>query len=422
MAKESLTGILSRIKWRSADEGNDFVFAELRTGETIAGQLPEQSVTIGLTYSFRGEWKPGKPYNGKPQKAFWFDQYAQSEPHTRQGVSAYLQKYAPGIGPTLSGRLFDAFGEDAAKILRTDPERAAREVNGLAVEIAREAAGELQKNIRFESVRIDLAELFAGRGFSSNLPGICVQKWGIYAAKRIRRDPFCLLVAEIASCGFLRCDSLYLALGLKPWRLKRLMLCIWHMIRTDMEGHTWHDGRKIIEKLRQSATVLEDVDSLSSTDKRINRAIELGVRAEWLSLHRDSSGKVWIAEGEAGKNEQTIAECIARLTHDEPEETEEAKESRLEFLIEAKAAEEDSFVREISESISEAQKRRMIFVGRETGICQFCQRELTNEESRDRGYGPVCAANHGLPWGENHDSDPLSDSGVSRKFLENCPL
>lgn len=32
--------------------------------------------------------------------------------------------------------------------------------------------------------------------------------------------------------------------------------------------------------------------------------------------------------------------------------------------------------------------------------CVFCARKLTNEASITVGYGPDCAANYGLPWGE----------------------
>lgn len=34
------------------------------------------------------------------------------------------------------------------------------------------------------------------------------------------------------------------------------------------------------------------------------------------------------------------------------------------------------------------------------GTCCYCWRELTDERSIEAGYGPVCAENRGLPWGE----------------------
>lgn len=36
--------------------------------------------------------------------------------------------------------------------------------------------------------------------------------------------------------------------------------------------------------------------------------------------------------------------------------------------------------------------------GRETGICCFCARELTDIRSLTHGYGPVCASKYDLPW------------------------
>jgi Family of unknown function (DUF6011) len=37
--------------------------------------------------------------------------------------------------------------------------------------------------------------------------------------------------------------------------------------------------------------------------------------------------------------------------------------------------------------------------GQKTGNCSFCARGLTDKESVARGYGPICADNYGLPYG-----------------------
>lgn len=34
-----------------------------------------------------------------------------------------------------------------------------------------------------------------------------------------------------------------------------------------------------------------------------------------------------------------------------------------------------------------------------TGVCCFCDRELSDKRSVSVGYGPICAAHWGLPWG-----------------------
>ena len=38
--------------------------------------------------------------------------------------------------------------------------------------------------------------------------------------------------------------------------------------------------------------------------------------------------------------------------------------------------------------------------GKLTGNCCFCGTGLTNDNSTDVGYGPVCAKRWGLPWGK----------------------
>lgn len=38
--------------------------------------------------------------------------------------------------------------------------------------------------------------------------------------------------------------------------------------------------------------------------------------------------------------------------------------------------------------------------GQETGACCFCGIALTDPRSVSVGYGPICAGNRGLPWGE----------------------
>lgn len=35
-----------------------------------------------------------------------------------------------------------------------------------------------------------------------------------------------------------------------------------------------------------------------------------------------------------------------------------------------------------------------------TDHCQFCGKQLSNEHSMFHGYGPTCAENYGLPWGD----------------------
>lgn len=75
---------------------------------------------------------------------------------------------------------------------------------------------------------------------------------------------------------------------------------------------------------------------------------------------------------------------------------------RLEFWLSRQGGFERRQLRhgEKPESHTERLARR----GRETGICQFCHRELTHPTSRQLGYGPECGPKHGLPWSDDFSS------------------
>jgi len=422
---DTLTGTLHAIKFRPKELDNDYVIATLTTGETIKGEAPDSEFIIGSSYTFEGTWQLGREWQGKRQKEFAFKRFTRAEPATRRGLVFYLEKFCPGIGPTLANRIFDEFGEAAVKTLRTSPEEVASKIKGLDLETAQTASAELKKNVKFEETRIELAQLFQGRGFSKQLTSMSLKKWGVHAAARIKRDPFVLLVEEFPSAGFARCDRLYMDLGRKPGRLKRLMLCIWHQIRESMEGHTWFPAKQILEKLRRDASAgLEgiEIEAIQRADQRILKAVTLGVRAGWLMLRKTSEG-IFIAEGRAAENEGIVAQHVARLLYQEEqpevddvlllETAGKGEEIARQKELEAENRSSPPSPDENPEDIEE-----LIRIGRQTGICQFCHRKLDNPESIRRGYGPTCASNRGLPWGDDGDGESDEGSMFVEQFEE----
>lgn len=404
MTQETLTGVLSKIVWASPEEGNDYKIAKLSTGQTVLGNAPENEFIIGQTYTFQGTSKLGKEYRGVKERQFHFTKFERQEPHSRIGLVHYLEKFCPGIGPTLAGRIFDKYQQEAVSKLRTSPAEVAESVPGISLEVAQAAAEELQKNVKFEETRIELNQLFAGRGFSKQLINMTLKKWGVQAAARIRRDPFVLLVEGFPSAGFARCDRLYIEQGKKLYRLKRLMLFIWHQVRESLEGHTWHDAKEIISKLRRDASVSDEGrEAMISADKRILRAIELGVRSGWLAIKKTSQG-IFVAEGKSAENEDVIAQVVLNIVNGREEVSPIegfyllAEQRRVEEEAQKEQDEWDQEQEYQKHEVSAEEKAR---IGRETGICQFCRRELTNEESKHRGYGEICASKNGLPWGNS---------------------
>ncbi len=292
-------GEFSGLRWRSPEEGNNFCIGMLADKTCVLGPAEEGELIPGLVYQFFGYWEE----NAKHGKQFKFSQFVRREPHSRHGLVRYLEKYAPGIGLRRAGRLYDAFGSEAVKVLRTQPEAAAKAC-GLSVDEAHKAAAALQKLVALEDTKIQLTNLFSGRGFPGALTEACVQKWGILAPARIQRDPFCLLVEELPGCGFARCDQLYSDLGLPLGRLKRQMVVLWHAVKSDSSGDTWLPESRVVQLLGQA---------ISGCPLKPVKAIKLGLRARWLARRVDAQGQGWLAVREHAENEAFVAAKIAAI-------------------------------------------------------------------------------------------------------------
>lgn len=407
-------GELTRERWRAKEADSEFVIAEAvevrpaKGRDTLSVSVAAESIVIignapqgefipGLTYRFLGRWDEDRKdkYTGRVEKQFKFAQFVKAEPHSRYGLVSYIAKYAPGIGPVIAGRLFDAFGSDAVKVLREYPEKAVTVANFkgrtlLTLEKATEAADKLRSMGRMEDTKIELTGIFTGRGFPHTLVEQCIKVWGVLAPKRIARDPFSLLVRRLPGAGFARCDRLYNDLGLPPGRLKRQLICLWHAIRTDNNGNTWHPASHCKTALEQA---------VSGCKVNFVRAVKLGLRSRWLASHRDAAGILWLAEFSKAENEQIVAERLAMLLHEaEPlpvfqTEIEPATAERLATIEDHEQTEQNDLVDDHFRQL-----RKKIELGKSRGICQFCSRELTNPISRQMGYGEICAKNFGLPW------------------------
>lgn len=304
---QELAGTFRRLAWSAQGEGRRFCIATVDVTDTesvsVKGDADPSEFIQGLEYRFWGKWGKAKPPYGK---SFEFRQLKRSEPHSRVAVVGYLRQFATGIGPVYASQLWDAFGTDAVRVLRTDPARAATAI-GIPLSKAKHASEALNTDGQNEDLRLELVQLLDGRGFSKSLIEIVIKKWGLSAPDRIRRDPFTLLVNRFPSCGFARCDRLYTDLGLPPERLKRQFACIWNALKSDGEGHTWHRA-DIAAK-----AVAEGVSGLPEGTLNWKRAATLGVRAGWLRKRVDSNGQYWIAEAKKADNEASVASDVIRL-------------------------------------------------------------------------------------------------------------
>jgi len=294
--REELCGVYAGQKFIN---DNRFIIGFLESGESVLGVLGDQDLIPGIDYRFIGRWEE-KPGYGRQ---FKFDAFLQNEPHTRHGIVQYLKKFAPGVGDVTAHKLCDLYGENQClAVLKRDPAKVAEAIPTLRNGKAEAAAAELIKQEKFQETRIDLMDLFSGRGFPGTLIDACIARWGIHAAKRVRKDPFCLLTEDMPGCGFVRVDRLYLELGNEPDRITRRVICAWYAVHEDRTGSVWVKW----------SDVKSGMEKLISNCSRIDVAIDIAVGAGWLA-RECMDGEVYLAETSQADYENYIAQRLQVL-------------------------------------------------------------------------------------------------------------
>lgn len=287
---------------RYSNEEMDFWVGFTESGETITGTCTDGIPEQGRTYRFFGCWKNSPKY-GRQFKSAVFTEH---EPHNREAVLAYLKRHLRGTGIGEKGfvRVWDAYGSESVRVLRTQPLEVSRSL-GFGEDSCIAASKRLAEHARTEHTAVDLMGLFAGRGFPVATIKGAIDRWGAMAPAIIRRDPFTLMTAGISGAGFARCDTLYMSLGLDPSRLKRQTLCAWNHLVQSGSGDTWFPIEAGVEGIRLK---------VGSADIHPARALKLGIRSKWLRGRIDGDGQRWIGDHDKTGNEIAVAEHVARLS------------------------------------------------------------------------------------------------------------
>lgn len=255
----------------------------------------------GVSYKFIGRWEDRGWGN-----QFRFQSYVQAKPHSRRGVVLYLEKFAPGIGPTIANQLCDLYGvEECIGILKTDPDRVANDTR-LTLDKAKKAAEALQKIEGVQSTKLELMELLDRSGIYSETIDKLIARDGAQAATRVKADPFSLLwPVRMPGAGFSRVDTLYQKLGHPSDGPERQIHCVVYAIEEDETGSTWVPFSWIEKYV--SGLVTGNVTAIEAASKAIERG---------MIVRDDRDGQAWYAIARLGKAEVYAAEMVEKLLGD----------------------------------------------------------------------------------------------------------
>lgn len=280
-----IVGVFARLlqKW-----DGDIKLIRLEDNTIVKVPDPGDELRADYTYRFHGFWKNHPKYG----KQFHADSFAGDAPITKRGTVLYLADVCDHIGNVTACKLWDRFGEKTLETVRDNPQAIA-DAGILDLDKAKEAADCLKFEGDTQRTKIDLLGLFKGHGLGERAIQAALMKWGSNAGQVVRRDPFKLMVSGVPGAGYVRCDRLYQEMGLPLRRLKRQMLKAWYELNNDKAGHTWF-GMDTVKDVNQ-------------------RAITLGIRAGWLVVREDETGRKWITERTKAAAEAALASNLARL-------------------------------------------------------------------------------------------------------------
>lgn len=301
-----ITGVFERIVWRSRDtpEGETpYVIGKIDVdGEIVGfkGNADPAEFLQGVSYIFQGYMETDPRYG----RTIKFMSWRTKAPHSRRGLTLYLQRNCEGIGAKRASDMYDAFGHEAVAVLRNEPKRVFEALRGaVKLEVLTANSEKLKGDLKNEEVKIELIDLLAGRGFRQMAIDQCIQRWGLKAPEVIQENPFQLMQWGISGAGFLRCDKLYLDLGHDPAAIVRQVYCLQHAIKSDMNGHTWIAWRQAVSMLNQSIASAE-VDGR----KALAEAVSMGLVTE-----RKEGGQLWVADATNARSEKILAAAVRQL-------------------------------------------------------------------------------------------------------------
>jgi exodeoxyribonuclease V alpha subunit len=236
---EQLTGVVERVTFQNPENG--YAVIRLRPGGdvppgrlqsdglvTLVGAMP--GIDRGMAILAGGQWARD-PKHGVQFRVEWFKP---SLPTGAKGMLAYLASGAiKGVGPVMAGRVIDAFGEDAFRVLDETPDRLGR-VRGISGKtLAKIKAG-------WREARGD-RELITFLGDHDIAPGVAARlrkAYGERALSVVRSNPY-QLIADVHGIGFLRADVIARRIGLATDAPERLDAALRHVLESRAEdGNT----------------------------------------------------------------------------------------------------------------------------------------------------------------------------------------
>ncbi|MBF0471494.1 MAG: AAA family ATPase [Gammaproteobacteria bacterium] len=230
---ESLTGIIQRVTFHSAESGWSVLrvqpFNAPESQETVV--VHQTQVFAGATMEFEGNWTT-HPKFGRQFKA---SKATEKKPASAAALEKYLGSgLIKGVGPKTAKRIVRHFKSDTLSVFENEIERLT-EVTGIASRklVSIRDAWEEHCSIR------DVMMFLQGHGISTLFAVRIFKSYGEAAIQRVMDDPYAL-ARDFYGIGFFSADKVALSLGVDPRSPLRVMAAIRHALSASRDaGHCY---------------------------------------------------------------------------------------------------------------------------------------------------------------------------------------
>jgi len=249
---DELQGQIERITY--TNEENGFTIAKVRVkGKhdlvTVVGNF--MSPAPGEILRMTGQWQNHPKYG----EQFRVAEYGSMVPATVYGIERYLGSgLIKGIGPVMSKRIVDRFGDETLEVIEKEIERLA-EVDGVGEKRIRmiRKAWEEQKQVR------EVMLFLQGQGISTGYATKIFKQYGDRSIQVVRDNPYRLAV-DIFGIGFVTADRIAEKLGFAKDSQLRAQAGILYVLRAlAEEGHVYFPYDSLINRSREILGVDREV-------------------------------------------------------------------------------------------------------------------------------------------------------------------
>ncbi|MEX1309787.1 MAG: ATP-dependent RecD-like DNA helicase [Candidatus Sulfomarinibacteraceae bacterium] len=268
MQSETVTGTVTRTLYTNEESG--WCAIRLANDElgSFAATGPLLGVREGDELRLTGKWVE-HPRFGRQFEAASFVQVA---PSTLEGIRKFLGTgRVKGIGPTMAGRIVDAFGLETLDILDHEPDRLL-EIRGIGRATLDKVRISWEKHRGIQQIMVFLT----GHGIA---PGVAVKAYGKYGAAAVdvvRDNPY-RLADEVFGVGFRTADRVAQRIGIEKDAPERLRAGLqFTLSAATVEGHVFLPRGELI----QSAAELLEIESSGlapALDELVRRGLVIAV-------------------------------------------------------------------------------------------------------------------------------------------------